>query len=79
MEYSGTSLVRTAWDQSFELGAISVLFTAHQNEYEKLFGLTRVRINEGLLYTPLEITHYKGCFAWSDTTAGPLQLACQAL
>jgi hypothetical protein len=34
----------------FELGAISVLFTAHQNEYvniiKKLFQLTRVRITE---------------------------------
>jgi hypothetical protein len=38
-EYSGTSLIRTAWDQRlfrlvglahFELGAISVLFTANQ-------------------------------------------------
>ena len=43
--YSGPSLIRTAWDQSlfrlvkfrisetihFELGAISFLFTAHQN------------------------------------------------
>jgi hypothetical protein len=56
--YSGTSLIRTALIQIGEIfrlvncmGAISVLYIAHQIKYEKLFGLTRaynsIQINEG--------------------------------